>query len=48
MEKPCLCVGVSASQGMLIIRIFILFPYIQNCPAVFVRKQAGTIAPEEN
>lgn len=47
-ERPCLCVRVSATQGILIIWIFILFPHIQNCPAVFVRKHTGDIAPEEN
>lgn len=40
-EKPCLCVWVSATQGMLIIWIFVLFPDIQICPAIFVRKQTG-------
>lgn len=45
-EKPCLCVWVSATRGMLIIWIFILFPDIQNGPTVFVRKQTGCMAPK--
>lgn len=46
-EKPCLCVRVSTTRGMLIIWIFILFPDIQNCPTIFVRKQTENMAPEE-
>lgn len=46
-EKPCLCEWVSVARGMLIIWIFILFPDIHDCPAVFVRKQTGNMAPEE-
>lgn len=46
-EKLCLCVQVSATQGMLIIWIFIQFPDIQNCLAIFMRKQTGNTAPEE-
>lgn len=46
-EKHCLCEQVSATQGILIIWIFIQFPYIQNCLAIFMRKQTGNTAPEE-